>query len=205
MPLRAVLLLVMSATPFVLPATADQLPVVKPEAVGLSSARLDRLAQAIRRDVDAGRMPGAVVAVARRGKLAYYEAFGFLDAAAKTPMAKDAIFSLASMTKPFAAVATLMLAEQGDLLLNDHGGQLPAGAEGHEGGHRDRHRAGPSSAHPAGHAAPHRRGELRQPRRHAAPQALQRGGHERGHAVEGRVPAGLERAAALLSTRHPVG
>src|SRR4029453_19224784 len=72
-------------------------------------------------------MPGAVVAIARKGKLAYYEAFGFADAAAKTPMAKDAIFSLASMTKPLAAVATLMLVEQGDLLLNDPvGNYLPA-------------------------------------------------------------------------------
>ena len=127
MTLRAVLLLVMSATLIVRPATADQLPVVKPEAVGLSSARLERLAQVIRRDVETGRMPGAVVAIARKGKLAYYEAFGFADAASRTPMAKDAIFSLASMTKPMAAVATLMLVEQGDLLLNDPvGNYLPA-------------------------------------------------------------------------------
>src|SRR5688572_26636764 len=102
MTLRAVLLLVMSATLIVRPATADQLPVVKPEAVGLSSARLERLAQVIRRDVETGRMPGAVVAIARKGKLAYYEAFGFADAGSRTPMAKDAIFSLASMTKPMA-------------------------------------------------------------------------------------------------------
>ena len=108
-------------------AHADQLPVAKPESVGLSSVRLERLAQAIRRDVETGRMPGAVVAIARKGKLAYYEAFGFADAAARTPMARDSIFSLASMTKPLAAVATLMLVEQGDLLLNDPvGNYLPA-------------------------------------------------------------------------------
>jgi CubicO group peptidase (beta-lactamase class C family) len=106
---------------------ADQLPAAKPESVGLSSMRLERLAQAIRRDVETGRMPGAVVAIARKGKLAYHEAFGFADAAARTPMAKDSIFSLASMTKPLAAVATLMLVEQGDLLLNDPvGNYLPA-------------------------------------------------------------------------------
>ena len=105
---------------------ADQLPSVKPETVGLSSARLDRLAQAIKQDVDHGRMPGAVVAIARKGKLAYYESFGFVDKAANTPMPKDAIFALASMTKPMVAVATLMLAEQGDLLLNDPvGNYLP--------------------------------------------------------------------------------
>jgi CubicO group peptidase (beta-lactamase class C family) len=126
MRLRAVLLLTLSAS-LAGPARADDLPVVKPESVGLSSVRLERLAQAVRRDIDQGRMPGAVVAIARKGKLAYYEAFGFADASARTPMAKDAIFSLASMTKPFAAVATLMLVEQGDLLLNDPiGNYLPA-------------------------------------------------------------------------------
>jgi CubicO group peptidase (beta-lactamase class C family) len=100
---------------------------VKPESVGLSSARLERLAQAIQEDVTAGRMPGAVVAIARKGKLAYYEAFGYVDPAAKRPMPKDAIFALASMTKPMAAVATLMLVEEGRLLLNDPvGNYLPA-------------------------------------------------------------------------------
>jgi CubicO group peptidase (beta-lactamase class C family) len=105
---------------------ADPLPAAKPETVGLSGARLERLAQAIKQDVDQGRMPGAVVAIARKGKLAYYESFGFVDKAASTPMPKDAIFALASMTKPMVAVATLMLAEQGDLLLNDPiGNYLP--------------------------------------------------------------------------------
>ena len=100
-------------------AAGDPLPVARPETVGLSSARLERLAQVIRRDVDQGRMPGAVVMVARRGKLAYYEAFGFADPSARRPMTKDAIFALASMTKPMVAVAALMLNEEGRLLLND--------------------------------------------------------------------------------------
>jgi CubicO group peptidase (beta-lactamase class C family) len=126
MRLRLALTLVLSAN-LAHPALADQLPAASPESVGLSSARLDRLAQAIRRDVEQGRMPGAVVAVARKGKLVYHEAFGFVDKAAARPMPKDAIFALASMTKPMAAVATLMLVEQGDLLLNDPIGKyLPA-------------------------------------------------------------------------------
>jgi CubicO group peptidase (beta-lactamase class C family) len=105
---------------------ADPFPAVKPETVGLSTARLERLAHAVQQDVDHGRMPGAVVAIARKGKLAYYESFGFVDKAAGKPMPKDAIFALASMTKPMVAVATLMLAEQGDLLLNDPiGNYLP--------------------------------------------------------------------------------
>ena len=107
--------------------SADPLPIASPESVGLSSQRLERLARAIRAEVDRGRMPGAVVAIARNGKLAYYEAYGYLDAATKTPMPKDAIFPLASMTKPMAAVATLMLAEEGALMLNDPiGNYLPA-------------------------------------------------------------------------------
>jgi sugar-specific transcriptional regulator TrmB len=65
-------------------AAAEALPKATPEAVGLSSARLERLAQAIKQDVEHGRMPGAVVAIARKGKLAYYESFGFVDPAAKT-------------------------------------------------------------------------------------------------------------------------
>ena len=126
MSVRLALVLAFAAT-LIIPVGADQFPTAKPESVGLSSARLERLAQAIRLAVDEGRMPGAVVAIARRGKLAYHEAFGFVDKSTNTPMPKDAIFALASMTKPMAAVATLMLAEEGELLLNDPvGNYLPA-------------------------------------------------------------------------------
>jgi len=125
-------------------AFAENIPTAKPEAVGLSSARLERLAAAIRAEVDRGKMPGAVVAIARHGKLAYYESFGYLDKQTNTPMPKDAIFALASMTKPMVAVTALMLAEQGDLLLNDPvGNYLPelkdmkvAGPTGLEPAHR---------------------------------------------------------------------
>jgi len=115
------------STSLVHAAGSDPIPTAKPEEVGLSSARLDRIAQVLRGDIDHGRMPGAVIAITRRGKLAYYESFGFLDKAAGTPMPKDAIFVLASMTKPMAAVAALMLAERTELLLNDPiGNYLPA-------------------------------------------------------------------------------
>ena len=105
---------------------AEGLPTAAPESVGLSSARLERLANAINQEIEQGRMPGAVVAIARKGKLAYYESFGFVDKAGGKKMPKDAIFALASMTKPMVAVATLMLVERGDLLLNDPvGNYLP--------------------------------------------------------------------------------
>ena len=86
-----VLLALLLVTGLVHAAGNDPLLTAKPEDVGLSSARLDRLAQALRGDVDHGRMPGAVIAITRKGKLAYYESFGFLDKAAGTPMPKDAI------------------------------------------------------------------------------------------------------------------
>jgi len=100
-------------------AGPEPMPTAMPESAGMSSVRLQRLADAVRRDIDQGKMPGAVVAIARHGKVVYYEAFGFVDKAANAPMPRDAIFALASMTKPMATVATLMLVEQGDLLLND--------------------------------------------------------------------------------------
>jgi CubicO group peptidase (beta-lactamase class C family) len=98
---------------------ADPLPRARPEALGMSSARLARIGQVLEQDVAQGRMPGAVVAVARRGKLVFYEAFGYLDPAAadKVRMPRDALFSIASMTKPLTGVATLMLQEEGKLHL----------------------------------------------------------------------------------------
>src|ERR1051326_4002476 len=86
---------------------ADPLPRAKPETVGMSSERLARIGEALRADVEKGRLPGAVVAVARKGKLVYYQSFGYLDKDAGTKMQNDAIFSIASMTKPMVAVGAL--------------------------------------------------------------------------------------------------
>jgi CubicO group peptidase (beta-lactamase class C family) len=115
MPRRSLALLL----PLLLSATAraETLPRARPEKVGVSSARLARIGQVLERDVVQGQMPGAVVAIARRGKIIYFEAFGYLDKAAGTRMRKDAIFSIASMTKPLTGVATLQLQEEGRLHL----------------------------------------------------------------------------------------
>ena len=86
-----------------------------PEQVGLSSARLDRLADVIRRDVENKVIPGAVVAIARAGRVGYAEAFGWRDREAQAPMTADAIFRVASMTKPMTSVAAMMLSEEGRL------------------------------------------------------------------------------------------
>jgi CubicO group peptidase (beta-lactamase class C family) len=97
----------------------DPLPRAKPEEVGLSSERLADIARTLNADIVRGQIPGAVLAVARHGKLAYFEAFGFRDKAAGAPMTTDTIFSLASMTKPMVAVGALQLYEQGKLLMGE--------------------------------------------------------------------------------------
>src|SRR5438876_11678057 len=100
-------------------AAASDLPTTKPEQVGLSSERLGRIGQVLRADVERGRIPGAVVVVARKGRVAYVQAVGFRDKTAGTPMTPDAIFRIASMTKPMVTVAALSLYEEGRLLLSD--------------------------------------------------------------------------------------
>src|SRR5947207_6438322 len=85
------------------------------EQVGLSSARLERLSSVIHADVGRRLIPGAVLAIARGGRLAYGEAFGWRDREADAPMSADAIFRVASMTKPVTSVAAMMMAEEGRL------------------------------------------------------------------------------------------
>jgi CubicO group peptidase (beta-lactamase class C family) len=100
-------------------AFAQDLPTASPEAVGLSSARLARVTELVKGEIAQGRYPGAVALVARRGKVAYFEALGQRDPQSGAPMTKDAIFRLYSMTKPFASVAAMMLVEDGKILLSD--------------------------------------------------------------------------------------
>jgi CubicO group peptidase (beta-lactamase class C family) len=109
------------------PVLADPFPTSVPETVGLSSERLQHLSTTLQNEVDRHRIPGAVIAVARKSQLAYYEALGFRDPEAKVPMPRDAIFSIASMTKPMVSVAIMMLHDEGNLVLSDPVGKyLPA-------------------------------------------------------------------------------
>lgn len=100
-------------------AWANALPTATPEEVGLSSQKLARVTEVVKAEIAKGRYPGAVALVARRGKIAYFEAFGQRDPQASAPMTKDAIFRLYSMTKPFASMAAMMLVEDGRILLSD--------------------------------------------------------------------------------------
>ena len=96
-------------------ADAPELPRGTPEEVGLSPSRLARIATVFNADIDQGKLPGAVIGIARRGKLVYLEAFGYRDREAQIPMTIDTIFNIASMSKPVTSVGGLMLYEQGRL------------------------------------------------------------------------------------------
>src|SRR4051812_26479891 len=93
----------------------DAAPVSDPEALGFSSLRLERIAAWQQGQVEAGAFSGAVAAIARNGKVAYLRAVGFRDNARTGPLQSDAIFWIASMTKPVTSVAAMMLVEEGKL------------------------------------------------------------------------------------------
>jgi CubicO group peptidase (beta-lactamase class C family) len=94
-------------------------PTARPEDVGLSSERLQRISQMIQRRVAAGDIAGAVTAVARKGRVAHLSAQGAMDLESKQPMTPASMFRIASMTKPVVGVAIMMLVEEGKLHLND--------------------------------------------------------------------------------------
>jgi CubicO group peptidase (beta-lactamase class C family) len=112
-------------------AGAQGLPKAQsPEEVGFSTTRLKRLSDRINEGVKAGELPGAVVLIARNGKIVMLEAFGYRDKEAKAPMKTDTIFRIASMTKPIVAVAAMILMEEGKLSLADPVSKyIPAFAE----------------------------------------------------------------------------
>ena len=100
-------------------ACAGPLPFAKPEDVGFSSTRLNRIDTILKADTSSGKLVGAVVMIARKGKIAYFKSFGMRDKAVSAPLKTDAIFRIYSMTKPFVSVATMILHEEGKLFLSD--------------------------------------------------------------------------------------
>jgi CubicO group peptidase (beta-lactamase class C family) len=91
----------------------------KPEDVGLSSSQLARIEAVTQKHIESGTVPGAVMLVARRGKIAWYKTMGFRDRGAKDPMKPDSIFRIYSMTKPIVSVAAMMLVEEGRMQISD--------------------------------------------------------------------------------------
>src|SRR3954471_11855356 len=92
---------------------------VRPEDVGLSSERLQRVSQMIARRIAAGEIAGAVTVVARKGKIAFEASQGVMDVDSRQPMTPANMFRIASMTKPVIGVAIMMMVEEGKLHLND--------------------------------------------------------------------------------------
>ena len=95
------------------------LPLSDPEAVGMSAERLARIGPAMQKYIDAELIPGVVTLVARKGKVVHFESQGFMDIDSGKPMRPDAIFRIASMTKPITSVALMMLWEEGHFQLRD--------------------------------------------------------------------------------------
>jgi CubicO group peptidase (beta-lactamase class C family) len=117
---RSLICMSFVATCIAFSAFAQGLPKAdKPEDVGFSSERLKRIASVFQGEVDNGAIPGAVVLIARDGKVADFEAIGFQDREKKTPMVADAIFRIASMSKPITTVALMMLVEEGKIQLEN--------------------------------------------------------------------------------------
>jgi len=103
----------------VFPLCAANVPAGSPESVGVSTERLARIHEAMMRHIEAGEISGAVTLVARRGRIVHFEAHGLMDLESKRPMVKDAVFRLASMSKPVTAVAVLTMIEEGKIRLAD--------------------------------------------------------------------------------------
>jgi CubicO group peptidase (beta-lactamase class C family) len=95
------------------------LPQAKPETLGLSSVRLQRMSDAFKRDIDKGTIPGVTMMVARRGQIGWFDALGQQNPAGSAPMAHNTIFRIFSMTKPIVSIGIMMLLEEGHFLLND--------------------------------------------------------------------------------------
>lgn len=98
---------------------AQALPTAKPETVGMSSERLAKIGAALQQEVNDKKLPGAVVMVARKGKLVYSTAVGSLNNSAGGAMTQDAVFRIYSMTKPLVSTALMMLVEDGKVQLTD--------------------------------------------------------------------------------------
>src|ERR1035438_514652 len=102
-----------------LPSAAGQVPTGRPEEAGMSTERLRRINQAMERHIEAGEISGAVTLVARHGKIVHFQAHGLMDLDTGTFMRPDAIFRIASMTKPITGVAVMLMLEEGRIHLND--------------------------------------------------------------------------------------
>jgi CubicO group peptidase (beta-lactamase class C family) len=118
---KRISLLAIGVLAFTLPLAAGSGALMpgKADELGFASDRMPRIREAVQKHVDAGEVSGVVTLVARRGKIAHFEAYGLQDLESKKPMPKDGIFRLASMSKPITAAAVMMMIEEGKVRLTD--------------------------------------------------------------------------------------
>jgi len=100
-------------------AQAEELPLATPEHVGLSAEKLARVKTLVQGAVDKNQTAGVVVLIARRGKVAYRETFGKMNASTGEPMRLDAIFRIHAMSKPITTAAALLLYDEGRFQLEE--------------------------------------------------------------------------------------
>ncbi len=115
----SIAILALSILPAPQALSAELLPKADPASVGFSAERLNRIGARLKADSEAGTIPGAVVLVAREGKIAYFEAFGVQDPQTKAKMSRDSIFRIYSMTKPIVTAASMMQVEEGRYHVSD--------------------------------------------------------------------------------------
>ncbi len=101
------------------PAMGQTMGVATPSSVGMSGAALERVTERLQQHIDDGDIPGVVAAVARDGKIVYFEALGLIDIEQARPMPENALFRIYSMTREVTSAAVLQLYEQGKFQLDD--------------------------------------------------------------------------------------
>lgn len=116
---KSVLLAICAALLFPTILPASELPTAKPEAVGLSSAKLQQARAAVRKLIKDGEVAGAITLVARHGKVVFFEAQGVRDVVTGNPMEKDSLCRIYSMSKPITTLAVMLLWEEGRFDLDD--------------------------------------------------------------------------------------
>ncbi|MGB7730907.1 MAG: serine hydrolase domain-containing protein [Candidatus Acidiferrum sp.] len=100
-------------------AVAQDFPTARPESVGMSGERLERIGKTVQKEIDEKHIAGVVTLVMRHGQVAWFKAQGMQDREAGKPMRPDAIFRICSMSKPITSAAVMMLYEEGNFLLED--------------------------------------------------------------------------------------
>jgi CubicO group peptidase (beta-lactamase class C family) len=117
--MRVVFLAILLCLSTVALAQAQSLPSAKPEQVGLSTERLNKVTAMLKADVEKGVIPGAILLVARHGKIAWFDTVGTRNPETKAPMTRDSIFRIYSMSKAITSVAAMVLFEDGKFNLSE--------------------------------------------------------------------------------------